>query len=58
MKHQKSKSAAVLTINKPGKMSKRGRKAIANWLRRAASDLEELGSEYTEGRFTARYLYA
>jgi hypothetical protein len=56
MKAQK-KSAAIVTINAPGKMTKTGRKAIADWLRRTATDLYKLGDRYTETRFTARYLY-
>lgn len=53
----KSKTASVVTINEPGSMSKKGRKQIADWLRRTACDLERLGEKYTTGRFTARYHY-
>lgn len=53
----KTKSAATLTLNKPGEMSKRGRKQIADWLRRQARDLEKLGDQYSSKRLTARYLY-
>jgi hypothetical protein len=49
-------SAAILTIKNAAEMSKRGRKSIATWLRHAADDLEELGSQYS-GSFRARYLY-
>lgn len=48
-------TATILTIKSPGNMTKRGRRDIAAWLRRAADDLEELGADYTEGRFIARY---
>lgn len=51
------KSAAVLTIHGPGKMTKRGRRDIAKWLRKCADDLEQYGDAYTNGRYTARYLY-
>jgi hypothetical protein len=30
--------------------------AIVDWLRRRARDLAKDGADYTEGRFTARYL--
>ena len=50
------KSAAIVTVKDAQKMTKRGRKAIATWLRRQASFLEKHGTEFS-GRFTARYLY-
>lgn len=53
----KEKSAAIITIKSPGKMSKKGRKQIAEWMMRTARDLLSLGDKYTDGRFTARYLY-
>lgn len=50
------KAAAILTIHKPGAMSKHGREEIARWLRRCANDLVKLGSDYNAtGRFIARY---
>ncbi len=52
-----SSTAAILTIKKPGTMTKQGRKDIADWLRRAASDLVKLGDQYTKTKFTARYYY-
>ena len=52
----KQKSAAILTIHKAPEMSKRGRKAIANWLRRQADFLEHHADELSK-RFTARYIY-
>lgn len=57
MKKRTSKSAAIVTIHGPGNMHLRGRKAIAAWLKRTADDLVNLGAKYTDGRFTARYLY-
>jgi hypothetical protein len=51
------KSAAVLTIKRPGKMTKRGRLAVVAWLRRQAAFFAKYGSKYSETRFTARYLY-
>ena len=53
----KTKSAAILTIKSPGKMSKKGRGDIIKWLRRQADHLQKEGDNYTEGRFTARYIY-
>jgi hypothetical protein len=50
------KSAAILTIRDAAQMSRRGRKAIANWLRRHARFLESHGSDFSR-RFTGRYLY-
>lgn len=50
------KSAAIVIVKDAPKMTKRGRKAIAAWLRRQASFLEKHGNDFS-GRFTARYLY-
>lgn len=50
------KSAAIVTIRKANTMTKRGRKAVAAWLRRQAMFLERRGPEFSD-RFTARYLY-
>lgn len=55
---KKEKSAAVLTINGASKMSRKGRAEIAAWLRHQANSLTNLGDKYSEGRFTARYLYS
>ena len=52
----KEQSAAIVTIKDAPAMTKRGRKAIAAWLRRQATFLEKHGNEFA-GRFTARYLY-
>ena len=51
------KSAAIVTIKDAPSMSKRGRKAIAKWLRQHADWLEADGDKYSK-RFTGRYLYA
>lgn len=52
------KSAAILTIKKPGDMSAKGRTDIAAWLRRQARNLVRYGKKYNDtGNFTARYLY-
>lgn len=49
-------AAAVLTLKKPGAMTKEGRAEIARWLRRSANDLVKLGDQYNStGRFIARY---
>ena len=50
-------SAAILTIKRPGTMTKRGRAYIAKWLRRQALLFEKHGDVYSKTRFTARYLY-
>ena len=55
-KVETEKSAAVLTIKDAGEMTKRGRKNVADWLRRQAKFLEEDGHVYAP-RFRARYLY-
>ena len=51
------KTAATLTIHGPGRMSKAGRRDIANWLRRHASMLVKEGDKYTEGRFRGGFHY-
>jgi hypothetical protein len=56
-KRKSAKSAASITIKSPGKMTKRGRKDIATWLRQHANWLTKYGDEYTTGRFTGRYFY-
>lgn len=49
-------AAAVLTLKRPGAMTKEGRAEIARWLRRCANDLVKLGDQYNAtGRFIARY---
>jgi hypothetical protein len=57
MPKRNEKSAAVLTIFGPGRMTIEGRKALATWLRRQANNLVGDDFNYTRGRFTARYLY-
>lgn len=56
MKHKKEESAAILTIKDASKMSDKGRKAIAEWLRQNAKYLIKYGKEYN-GSFRARYIY-
>lgn len=56
MQQPKEKSAAILTIRDADKMTPRGRKQIAAWLRRQSEFLTKHGKQYS-GRFTARYLY-
>ena len=55
-KIEREKTAAVLTIKDAGEMTTRGRKAVAEWLRKQASWLEKDGHVYAP-RFRARYLY-
>ena len=54
---RRDKSAAVITIKSPSRMTKRGRKDIADWLRRHATMLVKDGDKYTNGRFTGRFIY-
>lgn len=54
----KERTAVKLSIEAPGKLTPKGRKAIAVWLRKHADDLVKGGGEYTvTGYFTARYIY-
>ena len=54
---KKEQSCAILTIKKPGKMTDKGRKAIAVWLRAHASNLIKHGAGYNDkGDFVARYM--
>lgn len=50
------KTAAILTIYKADKMTVKGRKQIAVWLRRQADDLIKLGDEYGK-KLICRYHY-
>ena len=52
----KEKYAAIVTIHRPAKMTAKGRKKIANWLRGRAALLEKHG-DLMASRFTARYIY-
>lgn len=52
----KDKSAAIITIIDAPKMSKNGRKDIADWMRRTATFLEKHAAELSP-RFRARYIY-
>jgi hypothetical protein len=49
------KAVAILTIRNSDRMTKRGRKMIADWLQHQADQLVEIGPEYAP-LFTARYL--
>ncbi len=50
------KVAAKVTIHRGSEMTKRGRRQIANWLRRQAAFLESHGDEMAN-RFTASWRY-
>jgi hypothetical protein len=50
------KSAAIITIKDAPEMTKRGRRQIAEWMRKQADFLEFEGKAFSK-RFTARYLY-
>jgi hypothetical protein len=51
------KVAAKVVIHRGGEMTKRGRRQIANWLRRQARFLESHGDELAP-RFTASWRYS
>lgn len=51
------KTAAIITIKSPGKMTPRGRKDIVTWMRKQAAHLHKYGKHYTDKRFTARFIY-
>jgi hypothetical protein len=53
---KKHKSAAVLTVFDAPKMTAKGRRDIANWLRKQADFVLRDGASFAD-RFTARYLY-
>jgi hypothetical protein len=50
------KSAAILTLNNVPNMTLEGRTAIAQWLKRQADDLINLGQQYSK-KCIARYYY-
>ena len=52
------KPIAVLTLKAPGKMEKKRRHDIADWLRHHADELEKNGALYTDHRFIGRYFLA
>lgn len=55
-KKLKEHRAATLTIHRAADMTAKGRKEIAAWLRKQATNLVWHGSNYTK-RFTASYRY-
>lgn len=52
---QSEKSAAVLTIKDAQRMTPKGRKDVAEWLREQARFLVEFGTEYAP-RYRSRYM--
>ena len=56
MRTKKVETAAIVTIHDGGKMTKRGRKAIAMWLRTHATWLELHGMDYGK-QFRGHYCY-
>lgn len=55
-KAKPEKVAATVTIRYAAKMTPKGRKAVAKWLRIEANCLESIGTMYTS-RYTSRYRY-
>ena len=54
---RKLNPTAIITIRRPGKMTARGRRDIAAWLKKHAAYLLKHGKDYTEGTFTGRFIY-
>lgn len=52
----KTNRAATITIHRAADMTKKGRTAIAAWMRKQAEFLEKEGLNLSR-RYTARYLY-
>lgn len=52
----KDRSAAIITIRHASQMTKRGKKQVADWMRKQAEFLEQDGNQFA-ARFTARYMY-
>jgi protoporphyrinogen oxidase len=46
---------ATITVHQAPVMTKKGRRSVAQWMRRQADFLEKNGSEFAN-RFTARYI--
>jgi hypothetical protein len=55
-KKRKLKVAAVITIRNADKMSKEGRKEVADWLKETAKSLVKDGHLYS-GEIRFRYMY-
>ena len=53
---RKDKVAAIVTIKDAPKMTAKGRRQIAGWLRSRAALLEK-HADLMASRFTARYIY-
>lgn len=53
---QNEKVAAIVTIHDADKMSSKGRKDIANWLRRQSEFFVKYGKKLDK-KFVARYVY-
>lgn len=53
---KKEKTAVVLTIRMAPKMTERGKRDIAAWMRRQANFLTKHADQMAN-RFTARYIY-
>ena len=49
------KSVAVLSIRQASKMTKRGRRQVAAWIRKEADFLEEFGEQLSDN-FRSRYI--
>ena len=56
VKKKATKTAAVVTVYGADKMTPKGRKLVAAWLRKQAGFVEKYGW-WLSRRFTARYIY-
>lgn len=56
MKNEKQNVAASVTVYRVGDMSMKGRKAVCDWLRKLADDLQNEPEAFAK-TFRARYLY-
>lgn len=54
---KKDQKVASLTVKGIGRMTERGRKDIAHWLRHLASEITNNGDAYTDGQFRAGFHY-
>ena len=52
------KMAVRVTFKRPGTMTVKGRRQIATWLRRVATDFQKIGGDYGDTNdFQATYWY-
>lgn len=57
MSKKNVKRVALLTIQSPGKMTVKGRRDVARWLRETAAKLVKEGHRYTDSRSRHSFNY-